>query len=173
VLSKQWSVSLRNYQGEIMSGLIHAKGFRELVVYQKSRLLSREIYMHTKFFPKDEMYFLSGQLRRSTRLIGANITEAWAHRHEESKFVSHLTDADGEQVETQHWIEIAADCGYTDSEASAQMVKRCAEIGRLLNGMIEKAETFCDAAQMAGEETAEFFIGTTNWTLPVGSEQVE
>lgn len=156
-----------------MSGLIHAKSFRELVVYQKSRLLAREIYMHTKFFPKDEMYFLSGQLRRSTRLIGANITEAWAHRQEEPKFISRLTDADGEQMETQHWIEVAADCGYIDSEASAQLVKRCTEIGRLLNGMVEKAETFCGATQTAGDEMAEFFIGTTNWTLPVGSQQME
>ena len=156
-----------------MSGLIHAKSFRELVVYQKCRLLSREIYMHTKFFPKDEMYFLSGQLRRSTRLIGANISEAWAHRRDEPKFINRLTDADGEQMETQHWIEVAADCGYIDSEAGAQLVKRCTEIGRLLNGMIDKAETFCDATQTAGEEVAEFFIGTTNWTLPVGSQQVE
>jgi hypothetical protein len=39
--------------------------------------------------------------------------------------------------------------------------------------MIEKAETFCDSTQPAGEEMAEFFIGTTNWTLPVGSQQVE
>lgn len=156
-----------------MSGLLHAKSFRELVVYQKSRLLSREIYMHTKFFPKDEMYFLTGQLRRSTRLIGANISEAWSHRRDESKFTNRLTDADGEQMETQHWVEIAADCGYMDAEASAQLVKRCVEIGRLLNGMIEKAETFCDTAQTAGEEMAEFFIGTTNWTLPVGSEHVE
>ena len=156
-----------------MSGLFQAKRFRELGVYQKSRLLSREIYMHSKFFPKDEMYFLTGQLRRSTRLIGANISEAWSHHRDEAKFIGRLTDADGEQMETQHWLEIAADCGYMDSDASAQLVKRCAEIGRLLNGMIEKAETFCGATQTTGEETAEFFIGTTNWKLPVGSQQVE
>ncbi len=154
-------------------GLLHGKSFRELVVYQKSRLLTREIYMHTKFFPKDEMYFLTGQLRRSTRLIGANIIEAWAHRNEETKFINRLTDADGEQMETQHWIEIAGDCGYMDTEASAQLVKRCLELGRMLNGMIEKASTFCDTSQALSEETTEYFIGTTNWSLPVGSQQAE
>src|SRR5437867_8137 len=97
-----------------MSGLIHAKSFRELIVYQKSRLLSREIYMHTKFFPKDETNFLIGQIRCSSRSIGANIAEAWANYRDAASFKSKLTDADGEQMETQHWLEIASDCGYID-----------------------------------------------------------
>ncbi len=156
-----------------MSGLVHAKSFRELIVYQKSRLLSREIYMHTKFFPKDEMHFLTGQIRRSSRLIGANIAEAWANRREEARFVSRLTDADAEQMGTQHWIEITADCGYMDQEASVQLAKRCHDIGHLLNGMIEKAEMFCDISPTVSEEITEYFIGTTNWSLPINVEQVE
>jgi four helix bundle protein len=153
-----------------MTRLVYEKSFRELVVYQKSRLLSREIFMHTKFFPKDEMYFLSGQIRRSSRLMGANIAEAWANRRNEGRFISRLTDADGEQMETQHWIEIAADCGYMNGEASAQLIKRCVEIGRVLHGMIEKAELFNESLQTASEETAEYFIGTTNWSLPVNNQ---
>jgi len=151
-----------------MSGLIYEKGFRELVVYQKSRLLGREIYMHTKFFPKDEMYFLTGQIRRASRLIGANIAEAWASRKNEERFINRLTDADGEQMETQHWIEIASDCGYMDTDASAQLVKRCVDIGRLLHGMIGKAQRFCEPMQ-PGEETEEYFIGTTNWSIPLNN----
>src|SRR5215216_434778 len=106
-----------------MSGSAYEKSFRELVVYQKSRLLSREIYMHTKFFPKDEMHFLTGPIRRSSRLIGANIAEAWANRRDETRFMNCLTDADGEQMGTQHWVEVAADCGYMDQDASTQLVK--------------------------------------------------
>ena len=153
-----------------MNGLAHLKGFRELVVYQKSRLLSRELYMHTKFFPKDEMHFLTGQIRRASRLVGANIAEAWGIRRNEALFISKLIDADGEQMETQHWIEIAADCGYINPEASVQMVKRCTEIGRLLNGMVKKAELLCDLSHPVKDEIAEFFIGTTNWSLPVNNQ---
>ena len=156
-----------------MSASVYEKSFRELVVYQKSRLLSREIYMHTKFFPKDEMHFLIGQIRRSSRLIGANIAEAWANRRDETRFIGRLTDADAEQMGTQHWIEIATDCGYLDQDSGAQLVKRCQDIGRLLNGMIEKAGIFCDSSQMAQDEPAEYFIGTTNWSLPVNSQQME
>lgn len=153
-----------------MSGLVRAKGFRELIVYQKSRLLAREIYMHTKFFPKDELNFLTGQIRLSTRSIGAKIAEAWANYRSETDFKNKLMDADGEQMETQHWIEIAGDCGYIDQQAGAQLVKRCQDIGRLLNGMIEKADVFCGLSQTVYEETAEYFIGTTNWSLPVSNQ---
>jgi S23 ribosomal protein. len=156
-----------------MSRLARARSFRELIVYQKSRLLSRELYMHTKFFPKDELTFLTGQIRLSTRSIGAKIAEAWATYRSEADFKSKLTDADGEQLETQHWIEIAGDCGYIDQQVAAQLVKRCQDIGRLLSGMIEKADVFCDTSQAVQDETTEYFIGTTNWSLPINSQQVE
>lgn len=156
-----------------MSGLVYEKSFRELVVYQKSRLLSREIFMHTKFFPKDEMHFLIGQIRRSSRLTGANIAEAWGNRREEAHFIGRLTDADAEQMATQHWIEIAADCGYIDQDASTQLVKRCQDIGHLLNGMIDKAGMFCSTSQKLQEEDTEYFIGATNWSLPINSQQME
>lgn len=156
-----------------MSGLVHVKSFRELIVYQKSRLLSREIYMHTKFFPKDETNFLTGQIRCSSRSTGANIAEAWANYRDETSFKNKLADADGKQMETQHWIEIASDCGYIDQEASVQLIKRCQDIGRLLSGMIDKAELFCGTSQTVLEEITEYFIGTTNWSLPINIEQVE
>jgi len=59
-----------------MSGLKHAESFRDLIVYQKSRQLSREILRLTKTFPKEEMFSLTDQIRRSSRSIGANISES-------------------------------------------------------------------------------------------------
>ena len=58
--------------------LQHANSYRDLMVYQKSRQLQKEIFKLTKSFPKDETYSLTDQIRRSSRSIGANITEAWA-----------------------------------------------------------------------------------------------
>jgi four helix bundle protein len=80
-------------------------GFRSLKVYQLSRQLSREIFDISKAFPKEEMYSLTDQIRRSSRSVGAQIAEAWAKRKYEKHFISMLTDADGETLETQHWIE--------------------------------------------------------------------
>ena len=86
----------------------HAKSFRDLEVYKLTRQLSYEIYETFKSFPKEEMYSLTDQIRRSSRSVGAQIAETWAKRQYERHFVSKLTDADGEQQETQHWIETEA-----------------------------------------------------------------
>lgn len=77
-----------------MSGLKHAGSFRDLIVYQKSRQLQRELFRITKSFPKEEMFSLTDQIRRSSRSVGANLSEAWAKRRYEKHFISKLTDAD-------------------------------------------------------------------------------
>lgn len=141
-----------------MSGLQHAQSFRDLVVYQKSRQLQKEIYNLTKSFPRDETFSLTDQIRRSSRSIGANITEAWAKRRYEKHFISKLTDSDGEQMETQHWIETALECEYIDQKTSAQLIEKCLEIGRMLGGMMDKAELFCgDPSRTLREESTNYF----------------
>lgn len=126
-----------------MGKLEYAASFRDLIVYQKARQLSREILQLTAHFPKEETYSLTDQIRRSSRSVGVQIAEAWAKRKYEKHFVSKLTNADGEQNETQHWIESARDCGYLSSAESEDLLKKCTEIGRLLGGMIAKADQFC------------------------------
>ena len=149
-----------------MSGLKHAESFRDLIVYQKSRQLQREILQLTKSFPKDEVYSLTDQIRRSSRSIGANLAEAWAKRRYEKHFISKLTDSDGEQMETQHWIETALKSGYIDQKTSIQLVGKCLEMGRMLNGMMEKADMFCgEPPRTLHEESAEYFVDS-NGSLP-------
>jgi four helix bundle protein len=146
-----------------MSDLEHAQSFRDLKVYQKSRKLSREIFLITKTFPKDEMFSLTDQIRRSTRSIGANIAEAWAKRRYEKHFVSKLTDADGEQQETQHWIGVAFDCGYLTESQGRDFVDKCLEIGRMLGGMMSKSDLFCgELPPTLHEESAEYFTASNN-----------
>jgi len=137
----------------------YAKSHRDLIVYQKSRALAREIFELTKSFPKEETYSLTDQIRRSSRSVGAQIAEAWAKRVYEKHFISKLTDSDGEQHETQHWIETAEDCDYVSHEKSELLVEKCREIGRLLGSMIDKASLFCNPpARSVHESQAEYFI---------------
>ncbi len=141
-----------------MSALKHAGSFHDLIVYQKSRQLQREIFRLTKSFPKEEIFSLTDQIRRSSRSIGANITEAWAKRRYEKHFISKLTDSDGEQMETQHWIETALECNYIDQKTSASLMEKCLEIGRMLNSMMDKADMFCgEPPHSLREESAEYF----------------
>jgi four helix bundle protein len=121
----------------------YVKSYRDLEVYKLSRQLSREIFEITKMFPKEEMYSLTDQVRRSSRSVGAQIAEAWAKRKYVKHFVSKLTDADGEQQESQHWIETALDCSYITKEIAENLLNQYSSIGKMLNSMITKAVTFC------------------------------
>lgn len=145
-----------------MAKLPHAESFRDLLVYQKARQLTGEIFRLTKTFPREETYSLTDQIRRSSRSVGAQIAEAWAKRRYERYFVSKLVDADGEQQETQHWLETAIDCGYVPAETAAHLRAQYEEIGRLLNGMINKADLFCGSPERILRETGpEYLIGET------------
>jgi four helix bundle protein len=134
---------------EIMSSLPHAKSFRDLVVYQKAKALAKEIFQISKRFPREETYSLTDQIRRCSRSIGAQIAEAWAKRLYEKHFISKLTDADGEQNETQHWVDTALDCEYLSVAEATKLNQQCEEIGRLLGGIMAKAEQFCSNASSA------------------------
>jgi four helix bundle protein len=140
------------------ASLPHVSGFRELLVYQKARELARNIYDLSASSPKEETYSLTSQIRRSSRPIGANLAEAWAKRRYEKHIVSILTDADGEQQETQHWIDTAVDSGYWTKDNAAAVKQQCEEVGRLLGGMMAKADSFCgEPPAMIREATAEYF----------------
>ena len=142
-----------------MEKLPHANNYRELLVYQKQRQLQKEIFQLTLALPKDEKFSLVDQIRRSSRSIGANIAEAWAKRRYEKHFVSKLTDADGEQYETQHWIGTAVDCNYLSKERAKPYLDKCEEIGRLLGGIMDKADLFCgEPPKMLRESTLEYFV---------------
>ncbi|MCI0463895.1 MAG: four helix bundle protein [Gemmataceae bacterium] len=126
-----------------MSDLNHANSFRDLIVYQKARKVSQGIFRLSKSFPKEETYSLTDQVRRASRAIGAQISEAWGKRRYQKHFISKLTDADAEQLETQHWIDTAFDCGYLTEEQNKLLLDQLSEIGRMLHSMITKADQFC------------------------------
>ncbi len=105
------------------------------------------------------MYALTDQFRRASRSIGANIAEAWGKRRYEKHFVSKLTDADGERLETQHWLRTSYSCRYLGKEQAEKMNESLLEVGRLLNGMIEKSSAFVLGDDRVQEDSSidEFF----------------
>ncbi|MDZ4404886.1 four helix bundle protein [Prosthecobacter sp.] len=91
----------------------------ELEVFQRAFKAAMQVFELSKSFPKDEMYSLTDQVRRSSRSVAANITEAWRKRRYEAAFISKLSDAETEAAETQTWLLFAERCGYlADSERS-------------------------------------------------------
>ncbi len=122
---------------------MYVKDFRDLEVYKLLRKLSQKIFEISKKFPSEEMYSLTSQIRRSSRSAGAQIPEAWAKRRYQAHFITKLTDSDGEQRETQHWIETALDCGYIDTHIRDELIDGYNRVGRMIQAMIDKADKFC------------------------------
>ena len=92
-----------------MANILH---FKELRVWQSSMDAAMKIFEVTKRFPPEERYSLTDQIRRSSRSVAANVTEAWRKRRYPAAFISKLNDAESEAAETQTWIEFASRCGY-------------------------------------------------------------
>ena len=89
---------------------------KDLEVYQQSYSLSVEIHYLTFTFPKEELYSLTNQIRRSSRSVAANISEGFAKRYHENLFRQHLVIALGSLAETKTWLEFARDFSYISDE---------------------------------------------------------
>jgi four helix bundle protein len=122
---------------------MNIKSFRELEAYQVAFSLQQRIFVLSKKWPREEVYSLIDQLRRSSRSIGANIAESWAKRKYPAHFLSKLTDADGELQETLHWLDTALACAYVQADEHSALIKEAESVGRLIGGMISKHESFC------------------------------
>ncbi len=112
-------------------------------VYQLALSLATDLFERTRSWPREERYALTSQLRRASRSIGASIAEAWGKRNYPRYFMSKLTEADSEQLETRHWIAVAANCGYLSRADAEEFLDRLSVIGKMLNRMLEKADQFC------------------------------
>jgi len=117
--------------------------FKELRAYQEAVRLQEMVFEESKLWPKEELYALTSQIRRSSRAIGAAMAEAWAKRRYPAHFLSKMTDADAELQESQHWIETAYASGYLSGESKESFILLSQEIGRLIGGMMAKHESFC------------------------------
>jgi four helix bundle protein len=118
------------------------KSAKDLIVYQKAYALAMEIFEASGSFPAEERYSLVDQIRRSSRSVCTNLREAWAKRKYEAHFVSKLTDADGENAETDTWLDFAYGCGYLSSGDHLNFTEKCREIGAMLGSMINDPSSF-------------------------------
>ena len=121
----------------------YAKSAKELDVYKLAFDLAMDIFFISKDFPKEEQYSLTDQIRRSSRSVCANLREAWAKRKYVAHFTSKLTDCDGENSETETWLDFAFNCKYLKEEDYQRLIEKNNRIGQMLGNMMIKAESFC------------------------------
>ena len=119
-----------------------ATGFRNLKVYKKAFELAMDIFHTSKSFPKEELYSLTTQIRRSSRSVCSNIGEGYRKRLYEAHFISKVSDSDMENTETQVWLDFALACNYISEDLYTENNSRSEEIGKLLNHMIQNPEKY-------------------------------
>lgn len=99
-----------------------------------------KLFEVSKRFPREEIYSLTDQMRRASRSVAANITEAWRKRRYEAAFISKLSDAESEAAETQTWIRFAHSCGYLPEPEARQLEEGYEVILRMLVAMMKSAD---------------------------------
>jgi four helix bundle protein len=108
----------------------------ELAVFQKAFDAAMQVFEISRSFPREETYSLTDQVRRSSRSVAANLTEAWRKRRYEAAFISKLSDAETEAAETQTWLHFAHRCGYLDEDRRAVLDDEYEQIIRMLVSMM-------------------------------------
>ena len=113
------------------------KSYRDLVVWQKSMELVTTVYTITKEFPKEELYALISQIRRSAVSIPSNIAEGYG-RNSTQDYIRFLQIACGSLYELQTQLEISINLTYIMREKSEGIFNLVNEVERMLNTMIRK-----------------------------------
>jgi four helix bundle protein len=111
------------------------QSYRDLVVWKKSMTLVLDVYRSTQTFPKPETYGLVAQLRRAAVSIPSNIAEGQA-RLSTAEFKQSLGHARGSLMEVETQILISQELGYLEHDQSEKLLNASAEVGRILNGLL-------------------------------------
>jgi four helix bundle protein len=120
------------------------KSVRELEVYKLAFDTAMGIFEISKSFPKEEMYSLTDQVRKSSRSVCTSLAEGWRKRRYKAMFINKLSDAAQEAAETQTWLEFALACRYIDKVTFKKLDDKYEHIFAMLFTMEQKADSFCN-----------------------------
>jgi four helix bundle protein len=115
------------------------KDFKELRVWSKAHELAILVYKLTRAFPRDEVYRLTSQVRRSAASIGANIAEGYG-RHSDGEMTRFLQIARGSASETEYHLLLAKDLGFLQ-EADFQVAEQAVVVvQRMLTALVQRVQ---------------------------------
>ncbi|MBI2596656.1 four helix bundle protein [Candidatus Daviesbacteria bacterium] len=117
------------------------QSFTDLKVWQEGHILVVMVYKITKYFPKEETYSLTDQMRRSASSITANIAEGFG-RHSYKEKLQFYYLAQGSLTELKNFILISKDVGYLDTEDFNSLVDQANLTHQILQGFIKSTKTF-------------------------------
>jgi four helix bundle protein len=113
------------------------KTYRELIAWQKGIELVLLVYKMARSFPKEELYALADQMKRSSVSIPSNIAEGFG-RHSDNDFIRFLNISRGSLFELQTQLEISLRLDFIKSEDYESTMQLATEIDKMLNALISK-----------------------------------
>ena len=113
------------------------KDFKKLNVWERAHKFALETYKITRGFPKEELYSLTDQIRRSSTSIPTNIAEGCG-RDSDLEFKRFLIIAMGSSSELEYQLLLAFDLGYIESSSYKKLNNGLIEIRKMLNSLIQK-----------------------------------
>ncbi len=120
------------------------KSIKDLKIYTTAYKLAMGIYEISKKFPKEEIYSLTDQIRRSSRSVAINIREGYAKRRYEQVFIRHLNDAMGSSEETRGWLDFSLDCKYVNNAEYQNFDREYDELNAMLYALMRNWKTYDD-----------------------------
>jgi len=117
------------------------RNYRDLIVWQKSMALVTEVYSITRLFPKEELYGLISQIRRSAVSIPSNIAGGYG-RYSTNDYIRFLQIAIGSLYEFQTQLEIGLNLGYLSKDIFEKVYEQSREIERMLSSLIKKVGNY-------------------------------
>jgi four helix bundle protein len=111
--------------------------YRKLLVWQKAHGLVLNIYIATKKYPKEELYGITSQIRRSSASITANISEGCG-RKTKTEFSRFLVIALGSVNETENFLLLSKDLGYLTQENFQNLSEQVVEVRKMLLSLESK-----------------------------------
>lgn len=113
------------------------RDYKKYSVWQKAHDLVLEIYKITRIFPKDELFALTSQMKRSSSSIPTNIAEGCG-RSSDKDFCRFLYIAFGSANELEYQITLSIDLKFVDIENGQKLLLQIEEVKKMLNGLITK-----------------------------------
>lgn len=111
--------------------------WKDLKVWEKAHNLVLEVYRVTSSFPKEELYALTNQLRRSSASVAANIVEGQS-RNTTKEYLQFLYNSRGSLEETRYHLLLARDLGYLTVDKYMPLENQYEEVSKMLNSLISR-----------------------------------
>ena len=116
--------------------------FRDLLAYKKAFEQACDIFDLSVYFPKEEKYSLTDQIRRSSRSVCANLAESYRKREYRKHFQLKITDCLGENSETLVWLDFSLKHKYINEPNYRKQIELKNEVGKLLSYMYNNPDKF-------------------------------